>query len=57
MKAAIFSFLITFVFSSESAAATEEATREFCTLPDTIYADGVDAASFSAASWNYNNAD
>lgn len=56
MKAAIFSFLIAIVFS-ESTAETEEVTREFCTLPDTVYADGVTAASFSAASWNYNNAD
>lgn len=55
----MFSVFITFLIPlviSESTATTEEVTRDYCTLPDTVFADGVTAASFSTTSWNYNNA-
>lgn len=54
----MFSFFITFLIPlviSETTNTTT-VTRDYCTLPDTIYADGVTAASFSTTSWNYNNA-
>lgn len=30
-----------------------ETTRDYCNLPDTVYADGVTAATFGTSGWNY----
>ena len=50
-----FAILLVFV-NCESTATTTEATRDFCALPDAIYADGVTTASFAVSGWNYDNA-
>ncbi|CAD8119519.1 unnamed protein product [Paramecium sonneborni] len=43
------------LISAESTAT--EQTRDYCSLPDAIYADGVSAADFGATGWSYANAD
>jgi hypothetical protein len=52
----LIAILLVFV-NCESTAATTEATRDYCALPDAIYHDGVTAASFAISGWNYANAD
>ncbi|CAK59287.1 unnamed protein product (macronuclear) [Paramecium tetraurelia] len=51
----IFGFfaLIPTLISAETT--TNEVTRDYCSLPDAIYADGVSAADFGATGWNYAN--
>lgn len=53
----IFGFfaLLSILISAETT--TKEVTRDYCTLPDPIYADGVSAADFGATGWNYANAE
>ncbi|CAK59520.1 unnamed protein product (macronuclear) [Paramecium tetraurelia] len=49
----IFALLSTLIWAE---TATSEVTRDYCSLPDPIYADGVSAADFGAAGWSYANA-
>ena len=45
------------LFILSAAESTESAvTRDYCSLPDTVYADGVSAADFGATGWSYANA-
>lgn len=44
---------ILLVLANCETAAETTSTRDYCALPDAVYADGVTAASFAVTGWNY----
>ncbi|CAD8107953.1 unnamed protein product [Paramecium primaurelia] len=54
----IFVLILSIISIIVLASTTEETiTRNYCQLPDAVFADGVDAADFGTTGWNYANAE